>query len=148
MDINISKWDLIETSTCRRQREGEKESYFKPATPCLKYNKPFTEKQSREKKKKSMEISVETTDVLNTSEGANTWSISNECIQMKVMYSKQIQSFSQFLYTKQSNGNEACTLLYLSPSPSNLKLESRLKHKWSESAQGNDRWKRSEAKKS
>lgn len=147
MDINISKWDLIETSTCRRQREGEKKSVsLNLQLSALNTIKPSL-KNSHEKKK-SMEISVETTDVLNTSEGANTRSISNECIQMKVMYSKQIQSFSQFLYTKQSNGNEACTLLYLSPSPSNLKLESRLKHKWSESALGNDRRKRSEAKKS
>lgn len=129
VDINISKWDLIETSTCRRQREEEKKSVsLNLQLSALNTIKPSL-KNSHEKKKKSMEISVETTDVLNTSEGANTRSISNECIQMKMMYSKQIQSFSQFLYTKQSNGNEACTLLYLSPSPSNLKLESRLKHK-------------------
>lgn len=129
VDINISKWDLIETSTCRRQRErggGGKSVSLNLQLPALNTIKPSL-KNSHEKK--SMEISVKTTDVLNTSEGANTRSISNECIQMKVMYSKQIQSFSQFLYTKQSNGNEACTLLYLSPSPSNLKLESRLKHK-------------------
>lgn len=130
VDINISKWDLIETSTCRRQREGEKKSVsLNLQLSALNTIKPSLKNSHEKKKKKSMEISVETTDVLNTSEGANTRSISNECIQMKVMYSKQIQSFSQFLYTKQSNGNEACTLLYLSPSPSNLKLESRLKHK-------------------
>lgn len=110
-----------------REREGGKKSVsLNLQLPALNTIKPSL-KNSHEKK--SMEISVKTTDVLNTSEGANTRSISNECIQMKVMYSKQIQSFSQFLYTKQSNGNEACTLLYLSPSPSNLKLESRLKHK-------------------
>lgn len=130
VDINISKWDLIETSTCRRQREGGKKSVsLNLQLPALNTIKPSLKNSHEKKKKKSMEISVETTDVLNTSEGANTRSISNECIQMKVMYSKQIQSFSQFLYTKHSNGNEACTFLYLSPSPSNLKLESRLKHK-------------------